>query len=272
MRGLKRRPARHARDGEAVTEALAAVPDPDWSLNLDVPAAQEEAVRAASGPQAVLPGQDEPGSWPRGQHRYGPPPPAGRPGSQHTRAWTPEFAEAGPMQRPYAPANSAPDAPAPLLPLPEDAVILPPAIGDHLEDHWTAPAGPENRSLDAWHEMCAVRYPARDLHATFRGYDGVLRRVSEITGTRGTRWWPMTALPAADERWSGLAASLADAAQVLGEMDPGLAAAHLRLREVVLAAPDCETALRAARVAAEAGITGHVSFTPGRPGRDGDAS
>jgi len=64
-------------DERSVTDAIAAVPDPDWS-RVPVPAAQVEAQRAASAPQpalrgfpgGALPAEDVPQSWPRGQHPY----------------------------------------------------------------------------------------------------------------------------------------------------------------------------------------------------------
>lgn len=173
MRGIKRRPRprrvpRHARDGEAVTEALAAVPEPDRSLNLEVPAAQEEAVKAASGPQAVLPGwpHDPPLSWPQGQHPYGPPASNGHPGS---------------MQRPYAPASRAPGAPTPPR-------ILSPVHDKTLLRFRPGTRAVRRHGLAVAHRAQALDYPPPGLAAVagHGAYAGVMAHADRITGTSGT--------------------------------------------------------------------------------------
>jgi hypothetical protein len=74
--GRRRHPRRSGRDERSAPGMIAPVPDPDWAI--PVPAAQVEAVRAASGPQpalrdfpgGALPAEDIPHSYPRGENPY----------------------------------------------------------------------------------------------------------------------------------------------------------------------------------------------------------
>jgi hypothetical protein len=275
-----RKAPRHGRDEESVTEAIAPVPDPDWAA-IPVPAAQIAAGRAASGPQLVLPAgvppgavppEDVPQFSPRGAHPYAHPVQQPRPqrpvrrpvGMQHTAAWAPPFDEHGERPRPYAPRNRRERQP-------EDPAELwyYQACG---EWQFTPPGEQAEAAMEAWHQLCALAYPGRDMHATFRDYGALMARVSEITGTTGTGIWPLQALPAADERHARLADVVAGHVRAFEDTDPAKAGAYRRLHEAVLAAPDYRTALRLADVADEAGIAGYLDLPAMTAGQNGAAA
>jgi hypothetical protein len=238
-------------------------------LDIPVPPAQDAAVKAASGPQQVLtwnPSADpfavardmtqamELG-YPRGEHPYGAPAQDPGRGRQHTRSWAPEFAEAVQAARPYAPGNGL-AVPAYLPELPPGTELEPAKFGDYLAEKWPPLGESEERSLDDWHALCSVRYPT--LNAGIAELRDFMREYDEITGTRGNGRWPVAALPPADERWGATIAALRDTVELLKDTNPGSAAAHERLLEAVVAAPDYVAARKLTENAADAGITGRV--------------
>ena len=57
------------------------------------------------------------------------------------------------------------------------------------------PDGTPGLAPAAARRVASLCYPPCDGSATFRDYAGLMRRVSELTGTQGTEWWPLPALP-----------------------------------------------------------------------------
>lgn len=224
----------------------------DTALDIPVPAAQVQAQRE-SGPQPVLPA---------GTHPYplafeSPVPPeapmyAGNPQRRVTEAYTPDFARAADLPRRYAPPNTQPVAAPP--PPPEKT-----PVGDALNAGWQWAHEVSDEARSARQRARSLNYPRHDLNASGRDYRALFARADQITGTRGTAdSHPRQALTAADERWGAAITALQEAEEALRDASPEKAAAHARLREAVEAAPDAETALRLARNAADAGITGYV--------------
>jgi hypothetical protein len=257
-----RRQPRHAAlqapDERSAPEAIAAVPDPEC-FDVELPPAQHVANRV-SGPQPVfipngaadLPGTAEAMmremalGFPRREHPYGPPVQVPGRGAAHTQAWKPDFAEPVRRARPYVPS----------VPLPPEAEVLPPQIGDELAAGfpWQALAEPGEEARGTRQRTMSLNHPEPGAGISeLREY---MRTVDEVTGTRGKGRWPLAALPAADERWSAMADALQDAAEAFGSTE--MAKAHGRLREYVLAAPDFETARRLTQVANEAWATGYL--------------